>query len=76
MEQAQQMINVTEAVFFATVGPLNVHPRPTRGGRSFWEHLDYPPLNNVIGISTARYSDEGETWRVRADVPGDRPTGF
>jgi len=41
---------VTQAQFFAAVGPMNVHPRP-EPDRSVWE----TPQRRVVGVTTPGY---------------------
>jgi len=45
-----KLVEVSKKVFFARIGPLNVHPRSERE-TTFWE----TPNRNLIGKSTPGY---------------------
>lgn len=53
------MREVTKKEFFATVGQLNVHPRPERD-RTFWEIVG---TRKLVGESTPGYLNPQEPSR-------------
>lgn len=66
---------VDKAEFFATVGPMNVHPRPFRE-RTIWE----TPDRVVVGIETPGYLEGGlpeslapRTYAISAELARNRP---
>lgn len=56
------MREVSKEVFYARIGPMNVHPRP-EAHETFWE----TPTRQLIGKSTPGYKSEGEKRYFLAD---------
>ena len=57
-------ITVTRDKFLATVGQINVHPRPERDAL-YWE----TPDRRVLGITTPGYMCVGDsTYRIHKDL--------
>lgn len=52
------MREVTKEEFFATVGQMNVHPRPEKM-KTYWE----TPERQLMGVSTPGYKCEDENGR-------------
>lgn len=53
---------VSEAQFYAAIGPRNIHPRAERE-RSVWVNLD---THAVVGLSTPGYAN---TWTPDGPTP-------
>lgn len=57
-------VEVTKEKFHATVGQMNVHPRPEKDA-SYWE----TPYRDLMGKTTPGYMCEGpRAWFIRADL--------
>lgn len=60
-----EFVEVSKDTFYATMGPLNVHPRPERDA-SFW-HLQ--TNFGLVGKTTPGYMCRGpESYQVRSDL--------
>lgn len=61
MVDLRLFVRVEREQFFATIDPLNVHPRAEREA-SYWE----TPRRDLIGISTPGYLMADETGRYQS----------
>ena len=69
--RTEGFVTVTEDVFYAAMGPLDVNPRPERDV-TYWE----APNRELLGISTPGFSAIGEkTYKVRTALAAAKPTG-
>lgn len=73
-EFRDEFVKVDKAKFYATIGPMNVHPRPFRNC-TIWE----TPYRLVVGITTPGYLEGGlpealapRTYAIRAELVRNR----